>query len=114
MPRVLAVTVDTTVTTTVSWVLGAVGNTLNLNTTNLSDTKLCAAGALVFPSLVYKFPHDGILTIIDPNVTSTSVIILQYVGGEGNPKELIVLHVGAGQFTAQGKKGRRFRYVVFN
>jgi hypothetical protein len=42
------------------------------------------------------------------------VILLQYVGGGGNPSELIVQHVEAGQFIARGRAGRQFRYVVFN
>lgn len=124
-PRVLAVTVPTTTPppenkpTVVSWILGASGNTLSIDATLLRDAQLCAAGAegdpSVFPStLVHTFPQEGVLMIEDPNVTPDSAIILQYVGGERNPKAPIVLSVETGQFTAQGSKGRQFRYVVFN
>jgi hypothetical protein len=69
----------------------------------------------VHPSpLVYTFPRSGELTISDSSVTSESVILLQYVGGRTAARELIVLAVGPGQFTAKGSPGHRFRYVVFD
>jgi hypothetical protein len=74
-----------------------------------------AGSPSVFPSAtIHTFPGGGVLTVQDPNVTPTSVILAQYVGGGGEPKELIVKEVGAGQFVVRGRAGRQFRYVVFN
>ena len=61
----------------------------------------------------YVLPGGGVVTITDPHVDASSVILLQYVGGRGG-SELVVVDVQAGQFTARGTPGRQFRYVVFN
>jgi hypothetical protein len=68
----------------------------------------------IFPSPeVYTFPFSGTLTISDPTVTPTSMILIQYVSpGVGTPTTAYKLEVGT--FTALGDAGRQFRYVVFN
>lgn len=71
--------------------------------------------AAVHPSTaIYTLPPGGRLTIFDGNVTPTSVILLEYVGGDRGSRRLTVHRVAPGQFTAQGAPGRRFRYVIFN
>ena len=67
-----------------------------------------------FPSPVHTFPQGGALSVEDLNVTSTSVILLQYVGGGAHPTQPSVVRVQAGRFIAKGQPGRQFRYVVFN
>jgi hypothetical protein len=66
------------------------------------------AGALV-ASLTHTFPASGKLTISDPSVTATSVIVVQYVGGG----VLRRITVRDGGFTAIGRPRKQFRYVVF-
>jgi hypothetical protein len=72
----------------------------------------------IFPSgQVYTFPSNGRLTITDSNVTATSVIVLQYVGGGVAPPlspNPILISTAPGQFTASGVVSKQFRYVVIN
>jgi hypothetical protein len=134
-PLVVSIRLDPTLIPTLKWFLDC--QILVIDAANIPDDLLLPAptagpagpagpqgptgppgppgNSNTFPSsLVHTFPHGGVLTIEDVNVTSTSVILLQYVGGGGNPSELIVQHVEAGQFIARGRAGRQFRYVVFN
>lgn len=130
-PLVVAIRLDPTLIPTLKWFLGC--EILVVDTANLPDSILLPAPAAgpagppgppgppgtagTFPSpLVHTFPRGGVLTIEDPNVKATSVILLQYVGGGGgwNPRELVVVHVEAGRFVARGRTDRQFRYVVFN
>jgi hypothetical protein len=72
----------------------------------------------VFPSAqVYTFPSNGTLTIFDPNVTRTSLIVLLYVAG-GIPPALsqnpVLISSAPGQFTAAGVVNKPFRYAVIN
>jgi hypothetical protein len=62
------------------------------------------------PSQVYTVPSNGRLTITDPNVTPTSLLVLQYVGG--NLLSPIALNVTSGKFTVVGLPRKQFRYVV--
>lgn len=139
-PMAVAITVDPTLVPTLTWFLGC--QTLVVDTANLPDSVLLPAPTAgpagptgptgptgppgpqgppgppgsgnTFPSPVHTFPQGGVRTVADLNVTSTSVILLQYVGGGWHPTQPMVLRVEAGQFTARGQAGRQFRYVVFN
>jgi hypothetical protein len=62
------------------------------------------------PSQVYTVPSNGRLTITDPHVTPTSLLVLQYVGG--NLLSPIALNVTSGKFTVVGLPRKQFRYVV--
>src|SRR5215471_11386281 len=69
----------------------------------------------IFPSSqVYTFVGTSTMTISDPHVVATSLILIQYVqpGVGGSPTT--VTSVQTGQFTVTGTSGRQFRYVVFN
>ena len=70
----------------------------------------------LFPSAeVYTFPGTGTLTILDANVTPTSLIVLHYVGGGVAPAlspNPVVTSVAPGQFTVSGVASKPFRYAV--
>jgi collagen triple helix repeat protein len=70
----------------------------------------------VFPSSqVYQFPGSGVITISDPHVLATSMILAQYVGATGvGGAATVVTDVENGKFTVTGTGSRRFRYFVFN
>jgi len=70
----------------------------------------------VFPSAqIYACPSSGTLTILDPNVTSTSLIVLLYVAGGVPPavyQNPLLISSAPGQFTVSGVAGKPFRYAV--
>jgi hypothetical protein len=59
----------------------------------------------------YTFPRNGVLTITDPAVSPTSVLIVQYVGANRSGDSRIV-SVGNGQFTVRGTSQRQLRYIL--
>jgi hypothetical protein len=64
---------------------------------------------------IYTFPSSGTLTILDPSVTPTSLIVLNYVGGGIAPvlsQNPIVTSIAPGQFTVAGVASKPFRYAV--
>jgi hypothetical protein len=63
-------------------------------------------------SSVNTFPNNGKITINDPNILPTSIVLVQYVGGQLLPPA--ALNVVAGAFTAVGLPGQKFRYAVMN
>ncbi len=65
------------------------------------------------PSQTASSTRSGHLLIEDPHVTSSSVIVVQYVG-HGGAIPTSVRSIGDGHFVAIGSPGRRFTYVVFN
>jgi hypothetical protein len=132
-PLLMSITLDPTLIPILKWFLGC--EVLEIDTASLASSGLLfpapgsgptgatgptgppgpPGGGNIYPSaLIHTFPRGGVLRIEDSNVAATSVILLQYVGGGGNPSELLVLNVEAGRFTAKGRAGRQFRYVVFN
>jgi hypothetical protein len=69
---------------------------------------------LVFPSSqTFTFGRWGRRLVQDQHVTTTSVVVVQYVGWHGG-RATSVDDQRAGQFVAVGSRGRSFRYVVFN
>ena len=83
----------------------------------------------VFPaSQVLTLSKRGRLDVTDPNVTATSIIILQYIGGSpahghddddrdeghGTPRHPHAPEISAGHFSVDGIPSRQFRYVVIN
>jgi hypothetical protein len=73
------------------------------------NTSLFASGQ------VYTFPSSGTLTILDPNVTPTSLIVLLYVAGGVPPAQYqqpVLISTAPGQFTASGIVNKPFRYAV--
>jgi Collagen triple helix repeat (20 copies) len=68
----------------------------------------------IFPSTqVYTLDSKGALTVSDSNVTATSLIYAQYVGGSATPITLTVTSVANGQFSVFGRPNQKFRYIVF-
>lgn len=72
----------------------------------------------VFPSAqVYTIPSNGRLTIVDSNVSATSLIVLLYVAGGVTPPlspNPILISTAPGQFTVAGVVNKPFRYAVIN
>jgi hypothetical protein len=67
----------------------------------------------VFPSAqAYTIPRGATLTVLDSHVTASSVITLQYVGGDLLPP--VAINIQSGRFTAVGIPNRQFRYVIVN
>jgi hypothetical protein len=66
----------------------------------------------VTASPVYTMPKRGLPTITDANVSPTSVLVLQYVGG--NLISPVAIEVKNGRFVVAGLPGKKFRYVVVN
>ena len=69
-------------------------------------------------SAALKIPKSGTLTVQDAKVTPSSVIYVQYIGGQSNgllpnlgPN---VVEVKAGQFVVRGRAQASFRYIVFD
>jgi hypothetical protein len=58
------------------------------------------------------FPKSGGVSVTDGNVTASSTVILQYVGGAGKPTSVDEVHSGG--FTASGSQGKSFTYVVYD
>jgi hypothetical protein len=86
-----------------------------------------AGSSNIFPSQVLTLSKRGRLDVTDAHVTSTSVIILQYVGGSPAPghddddrderhgtRHPHVSDISAGHFSVDGLPSRQFRYVVIN
>ncbi len=97
-----------------SWV-AATTNTNSQPAVPSLDWQLLAQGNPhpAFPSTqVYTFGKGNTATVQDPNVTPSSVIIVQYVNGAGKPTS--VNNVTNGSFTATGTTGKSFKYVVYN
>jgi len=66
-------------------------------------------------SQVYEFSGTSVMTISDPHVLPTSMILVQYVGQTGvGGAATVVTDVETGKFTVSGTNGRQFRYVVIN
>ena len=63
---------------------------------------------------IYTFTNSDTLVILDPRVQATSMILLQYVGGEKGKGDLRVESIVNGSFTARGKQKESFRYVIVN
>ena len=59
-----------------------------------------------------QFDQRGAVTIDDSRVTTGSLVVLQYVGGEQRALPTNVVSVVAGRFSATGHPGAAFRYVV--
>jgi len=81
-----------------------------------TDWQLLAQGDAhpAFPSTqTHTFGRGNTATIQDPNVTPSSVIIVQYVNG-GGAVATSVNNVTNGSFTATGTTGKSFTYVVYN
>jgi hypothetical protein len=70
----------------------------------------------LFPSAeIYSIPSSGTLTILDANVTFSSLIVVHYVGGGVAPAlspNPVVISVAPGQFTVSGVASKPFRYAV--
>ena len=74
-----------------------------------------AAPNTVFASTIYTIAKGDKITIQDARITPTSVILLQYVGGDkGKGDDLRVESIVAGAFTVHGKHDEPFRYVIIN
>jgi len=97
-----------------SWI-AATTNTNSEPSLPSIDWQLLAQGDPhpAFPSTqVHTFGKGNTVTVQDPNVTPSSVIVVQYVNGAGVATS--VNNVTNGSFTAGGTNGKSFKYVVYN
>jgi hypothetical protein len=68
----------------------------------------------VTSSTIYTIPGNGAIAIQDSRITATSVVLLQYVGGDKGKGEFGVETIINGGFTGRGQPKERFRYVIIN